>query len=112
MTPASGGAPAYIEAIRPYVSADDRVASVDPPEIAYWLGAGGVVLPYASPDVLSHPAEDFDLDLLIVTGVEDGGDGATSEALPEPLRPLLAALPPSLVLEADLGRTRIYRFVR
>lgn len=112
MTPASGGAPAYIEAIRPYVSADDRVASVDPPEIAYWLGAGGVVLPYASPDVLSHLAEDFDLDLLIVTGVEDGGDGATSEALPEPLRPLLAALPPSLVLEADLGRTRIYRFVR
>ncbi|MBK9125682.1 MAG: glycosyltransferase family 39 protein [Chloroflexi bacterium] len=109
---ASSDAPPYIEAIRPYVMPGDRVASVDPPEVAYWLGAGGVVLPYAAPDVLAQLAEDFDLDLLIVTGVEVGSDGPTSSALPEPLRPMLAALPPSLTLEADLGATHVYRFVR
>lgn len=110
--PISSDPPAYIEAIRPYVTADDRVASVDPPEVAYWLGAGGVVLPYAPPGALAQLAEDFDLDLLIVTGIEEKGNGPTSQAVPEPLRPMLAELPPSLALEADLGATRVYRFVR
>ena len=111
-TPKPAGEPPSVAAIRPFLTAGDRVMATDPAQNYYHLGVGGVVLPDAPVSQLEQMAETFDLDYFVLEEINEGPDGEIDAVVPVSLKPLLAETPPFLELVEDFGHTRLYRFVR
>lgn len=111
-TPKPAGEPRSVMAIRPLLTAGDRVMATDPALNYYHLGVGGVVLPDAPVEQLEAMAETFDLDYLVLEEIVGGPDGTLDAVVPVALESLLIETPPFLQLVEDFGHTRLYRFVR
>lgn len=82
---------------------DARVLSDDPPELYYYTGMGGAMLPNAAPETLLAIAERYDVDYLLLKG---GGEG-----VPVPLLPLLQN-PPDFLTPLPFNSARLYAIQR
>jgi 4-amino-4-deoxy-L-arabinose transferase-like glycosyltransferase len=111
-TPKRATEPQSITALRPLLTAGDRLMATDPALNYYHLGVGGVVLPDAPVAQLEQMAETFDLDYFVFEGIIEQPDGMLDPIAPESLKAIMNETPPFLQLVEDFGHTRLYRFVR
>lgn len=95
--------PALYAELLDTLPADARVLSDDPPELYYYTGMGGAMLPNAVPETLLAIAERYDVDYLLLKG---GGEG-----VPTPLLPLLEN-PPDFLTPLPFNSARLYAIQR
>jgi hypothetical protein len=78
----------------------------DPPQLHYFTGLGGVVLPNESPDAVLEIARKYDIDYLLLEGISDDGRGA---AAPDELLSILQS-PPEFLTQIPFHSpgTRLY----
>jgi 4-amino-4-deoxy-L-arabinose transferase-like glycosyltransferase len=100
------GTPELYRLLSEQLPAGARVMINDPPQLYYFTGLGGVVLPNESPDVILEIARKYDIDYLLLEGISDDGLGA---AAPDELLPILQSPPDFLTrIPFDSPGTRLY----
>lgn len=95
--------PALYAELLDTLPADARILSDDPPELYYYTGMGGAMLPNAAPETLLAIAERYDVDYLLLKG--------TGEGIPTPLLPLLEN-PPDFLTPLPFNSARLYAIQR
>ncbi len=83
--------PPLYDALLDTVPRDSRIMINDPAQLYYFTGLGGVVLPNEVPEIILDIARQYDVDYLLIEGVNPAGDA--SSAAPRPLWPLLISSP-------------------
>lgn len=83
--------------------ADARILSDDPPELYYYTGIGGAMLPNDTPETLLQIAQEYDIDYLLL---KQGLDG-----IPAPLLPILEN-PPDFLTLLPFESARLYAIQR
>jgi hypothetical protein len=106
----SSGTPALYHLLSEQLPADARVMINDPPQLYYFTGLGGVVLPNESPDVILDIARKYNIDYLLLEGISADGRGA---AAPDELLPILQSPPEFLTqIPLDSPGMRLYEIHR
>ncbi len=101
------GTPELYHLLSEQLPADARVMINDPPQLYYFTGLGGVVLPNESPSVILEIARKYDIDYLLLEGISDDGRGA---AAPDELLSILQSPPEFLTqIPFDIPDARLYR---
>ena len=95
--------PAIYAELRALLPADARILSDDPPELYYYTGMGGAMLPNSAPETLLEIARRYEIDYLLIKG--DGG------ALPAPLASILDN-PPNFLKPLPFDSARLYAIRR
>lgn len=108
--PRAGGTPALWTALAAALPPDARVMLNDPPQLYYFTGLGGVVLPSAAPESIADIARAYNIThLLLYDLVEDSAGQVIGAPVPAALWPLFEQPPDFLeALPFDVPRARLY----
>jgi hypothetical protein len=97
--------PALYTELQAVLPPDARVLSGDPPELYYFTGLGGAVLPNEPPEALLDIARRYQIDYLLLQ--------ADAGAIPAPLLPILDTPPDFLtLLPLNVNSVRLYAIDR